>query len=280
MSAYTDPGGGCHLCGGPLVAGVCPHCDRPPRRWPARVASRVWLTPGRRLAVLTLAVAAVVVLVLASIGFVFFGSRSTKITTTPEGESPTAALITPAQAATSSLSTFEILGYTDGFGGRERRGYAFVIRSGAGTSFLLTDYNLLVADFMQGYRSVDLRRGEQNFTGTIVAVSPDPHVALLRIRGVYPALPISPVRPHPGATVTLGEPLSAGAQPAAVLGFTGAGGGKHLTFSVEVSNNEDGKPVLNSAEQVVGIAEPTSQHRTQGVGYAVPIRPACRAVPC
>jgi hypothetical protein len=240
----------------------------------------VWLTPGRRLAVLALAVASVVVLVLVSIGFVFFGSRSTVVTTRPEQGSPTAALTTPAGAATSSLSTFEILGYTDGFGGRERRGYAFVIRSGAGTSFLLTDYHLLVANFMQGYRTVDLRRGDQTFTATIVAVSPDPHVALLRIRGAYPALPISPVRIRPGATLTVGEPSSAAAQPAAVLDFTGPGGDKHLAFSVEVSNTDAGKPVLNSADQVVGIAEPTSQHGVRGVGFAVPIWPACRAVPC
>jgi S1-C subfamily serine protease len=222
----------------------------------------------------------VVALVVAGIAFVFLRSPSTVTTTTSDSGTRSASVPTPAEAVTSSPSTFEILGYTDGFGDRERRGYAFVIRSGAGKSFLLTDYDILVADFMQGTRTVDLRRGDQTFTAAIVAVSPDPHVALLRIRGVYPALPIAPSRLHPGVTVTVGEPSSAAAQPAAVLDVSDPGSAGHLTFSIEVSNHDAGKPVLNSADQVVGIAEPTSQHRARGVGFAVPIWSACRAVPC
>lgn len=280
MPADTDPGRDCHLCGGPLVAGVCGHCDRPSRRWTARIASSVWLTPGRRLAASSFAVVATIALVLTSVALVSGRSSSTVTTETPDGRSGSASPSAPVEAAASSPSTFEILGYTDGFGGRERRGYAFVIRSGAGRSVLLTDYNLVVADFMQGYLTVDLRRGDQTFTARIIAVSPDPHVALLRIHGVYPALPISPVRLRPGVTVSVGEPSSAAAQPAAVLDVSGSGSAEHLTFSVEVSNHDAGKPVLNSADQVVGIAEPTSQHGAQGVGFAIPIWPACRAVPC
>jgi S1-C subfamily serine protease len=230
--------------------------------------------------VLSFAAASVVAVVLASVAYVSFRTPSTVSTSTPDARSRSVPSNTPAEAAAFSPSTFEILGYTDGFGDRERRGYAFVIRSGAGKSFLLTDYDLLVGDFMEGYRTVDVRRGDQTFTATIIAVNPDPHVALLRIRGVFPALPISPVRLRPGVTVTVGEPSSAAAQPAAVLDVAGPGSTEHVTFSVEVSNHDAGKPVLNSADQVVGIAEPTSQHGAQGVGFAIPIWPACRAVPC
>lgn len=278
MYAYADPGGSCHLCGRPLVDGVCPRCDRPAPRWPVRVASWAWRTPGRRLAASSFVVATVVAAVLTSTG-AFTGSPSTLTATTPDVASRSTTPGAPAGAATYAPSTFEILGYTDELG-RGRRGYAFVIRSGAGTSFLLTDYHLVVADFMRGYRTVDLRRGDQTFTATIIAVSPDPHVALLRISGVYPALTISPARPRSGATVTVGEPGSRAARPAAVIDYSGPGGDKHLTFSVEVSNGDDGEPVLNSADQVVGIAEPTSQHGTQGVGFAVRIWQACQAVPC
>lgn len=279
MHAYADPGRSCHLCGGPLVAGVCLHCDRPRPRWPVRVVSWVWLTRGRKLAALSFVAASVLAAAVVSAGV--FGRESAVVTARTAGvvTSRSDAPSTPTEPAISSPSTFEILGYTDGFE-RVRRGYAFVIRSGEGSSLLLTDYHLVVADYMPGYRTVDLRRGDQTFTATIVAVNPDPHVALLRIRGVYPALPISPLRPRPGATATVGEPGSGIAERAAVLDYSGPGGDNHIAFSVEVSNGDDGKPVLDSADRVIGIAEPTAQHGVQGVGFAVPIASACQAVPC
>lgn len=280
MFAYPDPGASCHLCGSPLVAGVCRRCDGPPPRWPARIASWAWRTPGRRLIVSVCLIASVVVLVLTTVGLVFLRARPSPAPSASATETRTAGPGSTGDPASLALSTFEILGSTDGFGTRERRGYAFVVRSGGGTSILLTDYHLVVDDFMQGYRTVDLRRGDQTFSATVVAVSPDPHVALLRIRGVYPALPISPVRPRLGDTVSLGEPASSAARPAAVLDYPGPGGEKHLAFSITVSNGEDGEPVLNAANQVVGIAEPTSEHGVQGVGFAVPIRSACQVVPC
>jgi hypothetical protein len=225
-------------------------------------------------------VASVVALVLTIVGLVFLRARPSPASTASPAESRPAAPGTTADPATLAPSTFEILGSIDGYGTRERRGYAFVVRSGGGASILLTDYHLVVNDFMQGYRTVDLRRGDQTFSATVIAVSPDPHVALLPIRGVYPALPISPARPGRGATVSLGELASSTARPAAVLDYSGPGAEKHLAFSIIVSNHEDGEPVLNAANQVVGIAEPTSEHGAPGVGFAVPIRSACQAVPC
>lgn len=191
----------------------------------------------------------------------------------------TAETATPSTAEIPTPSTFQILGDSvNEFGDRSVRGYAFVIRADDDTSLLLTDYHLLLEDSLAARRTVNLRRGEQTFTATIVAVSPDPHVALLRISGTYPALPISSKRPRGGTTVTVEEPSSSSAQHAAVLDYSGRGGESHLTFSVEVSDSDDGVPVLNSAGEVVGMAEPTSQFAAQGVGFAVPIMAACQAV--
>jgi putative serine protease PepD len=164
------------------------------------------------------------------------------------------------------------------FGVRDLRGYAFVISTTAGTSDLLTDYHLIVDNYMQGKDTVDLQHGERTFTAKVIAVSPDPHVALLRIDGAWHPLAISPTSPRAGDTVTVGPFPPDASRQAAVIAYTGPGGATHLTFSVEVPSLGDGTPVLDSSGRVVGIAEPTSQFRAGGVGFAVPIPSACAAV--
>lgn len=272
----------CHLCGCPLVNGICPRCDRPRRTWPGRLGSPwgyLHLRHGRRLAVAALAA---VGLVVAAFGFGWFGNalsahRSAGTVSSPS-QTPTSPAGGPANALAAG-STFAVLGDDmDAFGNRPRRGYAFVIHTGSQTSDLLTDYQLIVASYLQGTGTVDLQRGDQTFTATVVAVSPEPHVALLRVSGLYPSLPISATAPKPGDTVTVGEPASGVARHAAVVANSGPGGSSHLTFSVEVANPDDGTPVLNSAGQVVGLAEPTSPYHVQGVGFAIPILSACMAV--
>lgn len=184
------------------------------------------------------------------------------------------------KTVTEPVSTFEVLGGgVDEVGNPARRGYAFVVHSGPRSSDLLTDYHLVVSDYVQGYDKVQLRRGVQTFTAKVVAVSPDPHVALLRIDGTYPSLAISATRPAVGDSVTLGEPgSSAVTLTAAVVPHVGPGGRSHLMFSIEVGARDDGDPVLNEAGQVVGIAEPSTPFGDAGVGYAIPILAACLSV--
>jgi putative serine protease PepD len=164
------------------------------------------------------------------------------------------------------------------FGMRPVLGDAFVIRTTAGTSDLLTDYHLIVNTFMQGQDTVELQQGEETFTAKIVAISPDPHVALLRIQGTFNPLTISLRVPKPGETVTLSPMTPGTARSAAVIPYGGPGGSTHLTFSVAVPNFEDGSPVLDSAHRVVGIAEPSSQFQAHEVGFAGFVAAACAAV--
>jgi hypothetical protein len=164
------------------------------------------------------------------------------------------------------------------FGMRPVLGDAFVIRTTAETSDLLTDYHLILNTFMQRQDTVELQQGEETFTAKIVAVSPDPHVALLRIQGTFKALPISPRVPKPGETVILSPMTPGTARSAAVIPYSGLGGSTHLTFSVAVPTVDDGAPVLDSANRVVGIAEPSSQFHAQAVGFAGFVGTACAAV--
>lgn len=200
------------------------------------------------------------------------GAAPDRVTARTEVDAP--------RSVTAPVSTFEVLGGgVDEIGNPARRGYAFVVHSGPRSSELLTDYNLVVGDYMQGYDKVQLRHGVQTFTAKVVAVSPDPHVALLRIDGTYPSLAISATRPAVGDSVTLGEPgSSAVTLTAAVVPHLGPGGRSHLMFSIEVGARDDGDPVLNKAGQVVGIAEPSTPFGDATVGYAIPILAACLSV--
>lgn len=166
----------------------------------------------------------------------------------------------------------------DEFGNETRRGYAFVIHTSSQTSELLTDYDLVVDALRQGNDKVDLDHGGQSFTATVLAVTTEPHVALLRIPGEFPSLSISVSTPKTGDTVTLGEPGSSGLRDGAVVAYSGRGSAEHLTFSVEVPDVDDGAPVLNSAGKVVGIAEPSTPFHVSGIGFAMPILRACQAV--
>jgi S1-C subfamily serine protease len=188
-------------------------------------------------------------------------------------------LATPARPDALGASTFWVLGADrDESGGRSRIGYAFVIHAGAESSDLLTDYDLVVGRYLRGERTIDLGHGARTFAATIVAVSPDPHVALLRIGGTFPALPIAIAPPHVGDTVVLGEDATVPAPRATIVVHPTPGRPHHLTFSVAVADLDDGTPVLNLNGRVVGISEPSAPFGTDDLGFAVPIHAGCLAV--
>lgn len=266
----------CHLCGRELEGRACPHCDRRSEGWTARLGALLrlhddfWLPVVAVLAV----VVAIAVIVLASLRV---RSQVGPATSSP-GPAPgtSSAAVDPS---TPGASTFWVLGAgTDASGQRARFGYAFVVRTGADSSDLLTDYDLVVATFVRGDRTVDLGRGERTFTATIVAVSTDPHVALLRIGGRFPALPIATRSPDAGDTVVLGEGGIVPSPRASVVARSAAGHPGHLSFSLAVDGSDDGTPLLNLAGRVVGIAVPSAPFGPADVGYAIPIRAGCLAV--
>lgn len=176
-------------------------------------------------------------------------------------------------------SVFAIVGGpTDEFGTPTTRGYAFVVHSSGGTSDLLADYHLVAERFLAGDETVELRHGDRTVVATIVAVSPDPHVAKLRIAGTHRALLTAPAPPALGSVVTLGASTDGTGRNAMVVEYSGPGAAGHLAFSVEVPNRSGGAPVFDGAGRVVGMAEPTVQFPVQDMGFATPIAAACAAV--
>lgn len=277
MSGETGMGS-CHWCGRRLDGGLCPHCDRRGDGWLARTEALVRLHDGfwlPALAVLAVALAIGVIVV----AFVRVEPRATGPSGTEPGSPSPTSPSTPVRKDALGASTFWVLGPDrDETGRRSRLGYAFVIRAGAESSDLLTDYGLVVGRYTRGDRTVDLGHGERTFTATIVAVSPDPHVALLRIGGRFPALPVAATAPGVGDTVVLGEDGGVPAPRAVVVSHSLPGRPHHLTFSVALDGGDDGTPVLNLTGRVVGIAEPSAPFGTGDLGFAVPIRAGCMAV--
>jgi S1-C subfamily serine protease len=249
---------------------VCAACDRPHHRAIVPAAERVWLHEHRRL------VGAAVLAALLVFLYAVVDSRAPGPAPTARAPARVATLSSPRQDE-QPASVFGVVGgAADEFGLRDVRGYAFVVRSTGGTTDLLTDYHLIAAPYLAGERTVDLQRGGDTYSAQIVTVSPDPHVALLRMNGTFEALPTSPRPPAAGDAVTL---FSGGAmRHAAVVPYAGRGGAVHLTFSVEVPNGDAGAPVLDGVGAVVGVADPSAPFGASGIGFAVPIAAACAAV--
>lgn len=271
----------CHLCGRPLVGGICPACDTPGRR--TRLGASGWmrLHDGRLMVSLT-------VVAVAAVGAALFvGLRHDGGVVPVQASSARSQVSTPPAVQPASVRpsvsafVFGVSGdVTDEFGGRPVRGLAFAVRSGQGVTDLLTDYYLVADQYLQGNRNLFLQQGEASYAAEIVAVSPDPHVALLRIRAKVDPLPISWVQVKPGDMVTVGALTTSATRQAAVVAYSGPGSAAHLTFSVEVSSAGAGGPVLDAHGKVIGIAEPTSQFGAgaRGIGFAIPVASACAAV--
>lgn len=237
-----------------------------------------------------MATVAVVLLALAGVVYVVWPHHPPRASLAPAIAHPGHAAVTgpPVPAASSpgssppgSRSVFGLAtDVMNEFGVRGVRGYAFVVSTRNGVSALLTDYDLIVNSYLAGQRTVYLQRDEQTYTARVIAVSPDPHVALLSLVGTWDPLPLARTMPAPGDPVTVGRYTAQGPQRAALIDYPGPGAATHLTFSVEVPVAEAGAPVLNEAGQVIGIAEPTMPYgpAATGVGFAMPIDAVCAAI--
>ncbi len=272
----------CHVCGRLMRGPVCLVCDSPSAgrsephhrpEWPI-----VWLRLHRRLLAASLLVlvglAVVSVLdqhVLASIAG-HAASPPTRRAVTRVADAPGSSPRSPVVAVNVPTSDWDSPPGPPGF--------AFAVRVGAGSTTLVTDYHLLVSAYLGGERSVVLALDGRVVSGRIVAVSPEPHVARIVVAATLPVLTVARSRPRPGDLLTVGVPTT---PPVAgrVISYAGPGGRAHLVFTADVAARLAGAPVLDSAGQVVGVAEPTDQFPgAVGIGFAVPIDTACAAVGC
>jgi hypothetical protein len=265
----------CHLCGGRMTGAVCPVCDTAA---PQRVGRGPLVLATANRARLHPRAAAVVAATLVLGGLYAW-------TTLPDsaGTSTTAAAVerdagAPALSATPVLEVNATVTEWDVVQGRP--GQAFVVRAAAGRSYVLTDLYLLADRYLAGEPTVTVSDGTRFETGRVVATGTDEHVALVRVEVDLPPLRLATEPPTVGERVTV-RGVDGVSVSGVVLDDPGQAGSDHLVFSAVVPAGLAGAPVLNSHGEVAGMAEQSdAATAAEGIGFAVPIADACRAVGC
>jgi putative serine protease PepD len=160
-------------------------------------------------------------------------------------------------------------------------GTAFAVgdKAAKGRSNLLTNFHVIESVWNAGNRKVFLERGKDEVSATIVKVSKSKDLALLRatkqIKGLTPAG--ATVKPGQ-QIVVVGAPL--GLEDTVTTGVVSAlrqeSDGPTVQFDAPINPGNSGGPVVNSDEQVVGLATAKARD-AEGIGLAIPVKTACDA---
>jgi putative serine protease PepD len=160
-------------------------------------------------------------------------------------------------------------------------GTAFAVgkpAAGGGTN-LLTNWHVVEPVWERGGRNVFLERTSQRFAATIVKVDKEHDVAQLRTAARFTGLRAAAAPVKSGQQiVVVGAPL--GLTDSVTTGVVSAQrtlpdlAGPVIQFDAPINPGNSGGPVVNGANQVVGIAT-AKQRDAEGIGIAVPIKTAC-----
>jgi trypsin-like peptidase len=159
-------------------------------------------------------------------------------------------------------------------------GTAFSVgdKAASGQANLLTNYHVVAAVWSAGGRKVSLERGTTRIDATIVKVSKGKDLALLRAGQRISGLTTAGRQVKPGQqVVVVGAPL--GLDDTVTTGVISAyrpedPDGPTIQFDAPINPGNSGGPVVNSAEQVVGLATAKAKD-AEGIGLAIPIKTAC-----
>lgn len=161
-------------------------------------------------------------------------------------------------------------------------GTAFAVGPAAddGSTNLFTNYHVVEQVWLAGDREVFLEREDRRFPAEIVEVDRGADVAWLRAEGSFRGLPPTADELRAGQPiVAVGAPLGlSDSVTTGVISNTDRelpdGTGPWIQFDAAVSPGNSGGPVINAAEEVVGIATRKASD-FEGIGFAVPITTAC-----
>ncbi|GAA2543574.1 hypothetical protein GCM10010435_09720 [Winogradskya consettensis] len=143
---------------------------------------------------------------------------------------------------------------------------------------LLTNYHVVESVWEAGTKKVFLERGKDELTATIVKVSKAKDIALLRTDKEIAGLAVAKETVKPGQqVVVVGTPL--GLEDTVTTGVVSAyrpddSDGPSIQFDAPINPGNSGGPVVNSADQVIGLATAKARD-AEGIGLAVPIKTAC-----
>ena len=159
-------------------------------------------------------------------------------------------------------------------------GTAFSVgtKAAAGQANLLTNYHVVAQVWSAGGRKVTLERGATRIDATIVKVDKGKDLALLRAAQKISGLRAAGSQVKPGQqVVVVGAPL--GLDDTVTTGVISAyrpedPDGPTIQFDAPINPGNSGGPVVNAAEQVVGLATAKAKD-AEGIGLAIPIKTAC-----
>ncbi|GLY94841.1 S1C family serine protease [Actinoplanes sp. NBRC 103695] len=159
-------------------------------------------------------------------------------------------------------------------------GTAFSVgdKAAKGKANMLTNFHVVQSVWEAGEKKVFLERGRDEVSATIVKVDKAKDLALLRadreIKGLSPAT--AEVKPGQ-QIVVVGAPL--GLEDSVTTGVVSAyrpsdQDAQSIQFDAPINPGNSGGPVVNAAEQVVGLATAKARD-AEGIGLAVSIKDAC-----
>jgi putative serine protease PepD len=163
-------------------------------------------------------------------------------------------------------------------------GTAFAVgpETAGGGSNLFTNYHVVEELWLAGGREVALVRTNQSFDATIVAVDADQDIAWLESESKFDGLSVAEEPARSGQqVVAIGAPLgltdtvTSGVVSAVDRELEGLNG-RWIQFDASINPGNSGGPVINAAQQVVGVATQKGDPEAfEGLGFARPIEVAC-----
>ena len=136
-------------------------------------------------------------------------------------------------------------------------GSAWVARSDAGGSDLITNYHVVADAWNSGVATVEVRQGDRAIAGSVVRIDANDDLAVIHVAQRLPALTCASSRPPVGTTVmAVGSPLglSGTISVGVVSGYRSLEGSDYLQFSAPISPGNSGGPVVDREGHVVAVA--------------------------
>lgn len=199
-----------------------------------------------------------------------FTSRLTEVEQHLNAEPETAKL-----AAVAKKSVFTVITNSGS-------GSGWVVTSKAGRSTLVTNFHVIADDYVNGDRTVKVRRGDITYDGRIVDTAEADDLALIEVKHQLPKLDVATKRPSVGDSVlALGSPLGLGGTVTSgiVSAYRSIDSVSYMQFSAPISPGNSGGPVIDKSGKVVGVAViKFLGGGVEGIGLAIPSERICDAL--
>lgn len=158
-------------------------------------------------------------------------------------------------------------------------GSGFVMRSGTGTSSLVTNFHVVGDVWANGRRQVKVHQDDRTFDGTIVKADAADDLAVIDVAASFPALARATGDPAVGdAVLVVGSPLGLGGTVSSgiVSALRDEDGQSYVQFSAPISPGNSGGPVVDHTGRVIGVSVMKAvADGAEGLSFAIPVATVC-----